>query len=262
MPNETVLITGASSGIGQDLARLFAADGSRLVLVARRREALQSLADELRGKHNIETIVESLDLADPAAPQQLFDRLNGQGIDIDVVANNAGFGALGNVADLPIDRQLGMIQVNVMALAALTRLFLPGMLGRRRGGILNVGSTAGFQPGPHMAIYYATKAFVLSFTEAVAEEVAGSGVKVSCLCPGPTKTGFGAESGMDATPVFRVGTMRSPDVARIGYRGFRAGKVIVIPGFTNRLAVFWDRLLPRAVIRKIVKRLNSPGGKL
>ena len=196
-------------------------------------------------------------MTDPAAPQAIFDQLTGQGHAVDVVVNNAGFGAVGPVASLPVERQMHMVQVNVVALTHLTRLFLPAMIERGRGGILNVGSTAGFQPGPNMAVYYATKAFVLSFTEALAEELVGSPVKVTCLAPGPTATGFGAVSGMEESLVFKLGTMDARSVAQAGYRGFRRGKVIVLPGLTNKLGAFSVRLGPRAVVRKLVKRLQG-----
>lgn len=257
MANETVLITGASSGIGLELARLFAADRSNLVLVARSGDKLESLARQLRQDHGIEAVVLPKDLAKPAAPQEIFDQLNSQGTVVDVVANNAGFGAVGSVASLPLERQIDMVQVNVAALTHLTRLFLPGMIQRHQGGILNVGSTAGFQPGPNMAVYYATKAYVLSFTEALAEELVGSGVKATCLAPGPTATGFGADSGMEQSVIFRLGTMDASTVAQAGYRGFRRGRVIVIPGWTNKLGAFSVRLGPRFVVRKIVKRLQG-----
>lgn len=255
MSAETVLITGASSGIGLELARLFAADKSQLVLVARSRDKLDTLADELRRSHGVDIVVLPQDLADPNAPQAIFDATKGSVVD--VVVNNAGFGAVGSVADLPLQRQMDMIQVNITALTHLTRLFLPGMIDRKRGGILNVGSTAGFQPGPNMAVYYATKAYVLSFTEALAEEVAGTGVKISCLAPGPTATGFGADSGMEKSLVFKLGAMDAATVARHGYRGFRRGKVIVVPGLKNKLGAFSVRLAPRSVVRKLVKRLQG-----
>ena len=176
---------------------------------------------------------------------------------MDVVVNNAGFGSVGCVADLPVERQLNMIQVNVAALTSLTGLFLPGMIQRRRGGILNVGSTAGFQPGPNMAVYYATKAYVLSFTEALAEELVGSEINATCLAPGPTESGFGADSGMEASIFFKFGAMKARSVAQAGYRGFRRGKVIVVPGLKNRLLAFSVRLGPRTIVRKLVKRLQG-----
>ena len=257
MATETALITGASSGIGRELVKLFASDRSNLILVARSEDKLESLAQELRRDHGIEVLVLPKDLADPAAPQAIFDQLSAEGRTVDVVVNNAGFGAVGPVASLAVEKQMDMIQVNVAALTHLSRLFLPGMVERGRGGILNVGSTAGFQPGPNMAVYYATKAFVLSFTEALAEELAGSRIHVTCLAPGPTATGFGAVSGMEGSLVFKLGTMDARTVAQAGYRGFRRGKVIVIPGWTNRLGAFSVRLGPRAFVRKLVKRLQG-----
>jgi short-subunit dehydrogenase len=161
------------------------------------------------------------------------------------------------VADLALERQLDMIQVNVTALTRLTRLFLPSMIQRRGGGILNVGSTAGFQPGPYMAVYYATKAYVLSFTEALAEELLGTGVKVTCLAPGPTATGFAAVADIEKKLLFRLGTADAKTVAQAGYRGFRRGKLLVIPGVMNKLGAFAGRFLPRAWPRKIAKRLQA-----
>ena len=257
MSTETALITGASSGIGLELARLFAADKSNLVLVARRGDKLESLAGELRRDHGVEALVLPSDLAEPAAPQAIFDRLTQRGLGVDILVNNAGFGAMGTIARLPLERQLDMIQVNVMALAHLTRLFLPAMIERGRGGILNVGSTAGFQPGPNMAVYYASKAFVLSFTEALAEEMLGTGVKVTCLAPGATATGFREAARMEDALLFRLGTMDVGSVARQGYRGFRRGRVIVIPGFKNKAGAFAVRLAPRLFVRKLVKRLQG-----
>src|SRR5438477_8802051 len=189
---ETILVTGASSGIGRELAKCFAADGSRLILLARKRDALQELADELRQAHETQSEIFPADLAAPGTPTRIFEHLKVHGTKVDVLVNNAGFGAQGAFAELPIDRQLEMLQVNVVAVTHLTSLLLPGMIERRRGGVLNVASTAAFQPGPGMSVYYATKAFVLSFSEAITEELAGKGVTVTALCPGPTETNFAA----------------------------------------------------------------------
>jgi short-subunit dehydrogenase len=257
MATETALITGASSGIGLELARLFAADRSNLILVARNEGKLQQLAAELRQQYGVAVSVLGKDLADPTAVEAIFEELTAQGITVDVVVNNAGFGLVGAVAELPLQRQLDMVQVNVAALTHLSRLFLPGMIERRRGGILNVGSTAGFQPGPRMAVYYASKAYVLSFTEALAEELVGTDVKITCLAPGPTVTGFAAASGMDKTLLFRLRPMDAKTVARQGYRGFRRGKVIVVPGLANKLLAFSVRFAPRSFVRKLVKGLQS-----
>jgi hypothetical protein len=257
MAAETTLITGASSGIGVELARLFAADKSNVILVARSRDKLELLAEQLRRDHGVEVLVLPEDLSQPAVPRTIFDRLAALGMNVDIVVNNAGFGAAGRVAEIPLERQSDMIAVNVAALVQLTRLFLPGMIQRKRGGVLNVGSTAGFQPGPNMAVYYATKAFVLSFTEALAEELLGSGVTATCLAPGPTATGFAAAAQLGDALLFKLGTMDAATVARSGYRGFRRGKVIVIPGLTNKLGAFAVRLVPRILVRKLVKRLQG-----
>lgn len=256
MAKETVLVTGASAGIGRELARLFAADGSDVVLVARRRELLEQLAAEITQTHGVQAQILCADLSDPGAPETLAEQLTRSNVTVDVLVNNAGFGAVGAFAQQPVQQQLRMIQVNLTALTHLARLFLPPMIERGRGGLLNVGSTAGFQAGPGMAIYYATKAFVLSLTEALAEETAGTGVRVTCLAPGPTKTEFAAEARMQSALLFHLGPMSATAVARTGYRGFRKGKLIVIPGLGNRLGAFLVRLVPRAVARKVAARLN------
>jgi uncharacterized protein len=256
MNPEVVLITGASSGIGLELARFFAADGSHLILVARSEDKLMALASSLSTQYGTRTRVIAKDLAVADAAQQLFDELNDDGTQVDVVVNNAAFGARGAVADLPIQRQLDMVQLNVAALTRLTLLFLPGMIARGRGGVLNVGSTAGFQPGPNMAIYYATKAFVLSFTEALGEELRKTPLRVSCLAPGPTRTGFAAAADMADSNLFKLGSMDAGVVARIGYKGFRNGRILVVPGLRNKFGTFMVRLAPRFIVRKFAKFLQ------
>jgi short-subunit dehydrogenase len=257
MEKYTALITGASAGIGVDLAKRFAADGHDVVLVARRGPPLEALAGELASRHRIKATALAADLARPEAPWALVERLRGDGVAPDVVVNNAGFGVQGRFADLPFERQMNIVQVNVTALTALTRLLLPDMLRRNRGGVLNVASTAAFQPGPLMAVYYATKAYVESFTEAIAEEVRDSALRVSCLCPGPTTTEFQQVAEMTHTNLFRRRRMTSDDVARIGYEGWKRGAVVVVPGFTNRMGMLWVRLTPRATVRRVVRRLND-----
>ncbi len=254
---ETVLVTGASSGIGLELAKCFAADGSRLVLVSRNTPALEALAGELRRDFGAEAIVLTADLSSPAAPGEIFSELKGRGIVVDVLVNNAGFGAHGLFSELPLSRQLEMLQVNITALTELTCLFLPGMLERRGGGVLNIASVAGFVPGPGMAVYYATKAFVLSFTEALAGELAGKGVKIMALCPGPTETNFGRVAHAGEIPLFRVASMSAKAVAFQGQKTFRAGRVVSVSGWRNRLLVLLIRLTPRAGIRRIVKKFNG-----
>ncbi len=261
MTTETVLISGASSGIGLELAKCFAADGCRLILVARKRHLLQDLAERLRQSHKVQSEVMQVDLSTPGAAARIFDHLQTNGTRLDVLVNNAGFGANGDFADVPLQRQLDMLQVNITALTHLTGLFLPGMLSRKRGGILNVASTAAFQPGPGMAVYYATKAFVLSFTEALAEEVAGTGVVVTAFCPGPTVTNFAEAANAQNSRLFKAAAMSAEAVARAGHRAFRNGKVIELPGLRNKLLAFSVRLAPRAVARKIAHMLNRGNQK-
>ena len=257
MANETVLITGASSGIGLELARLFAADNSNLVLIARREERLRALAEELKSEFGVDIYVLSKDLSEKSAPKEIYDEIQKQGLVIDVVVNNAGFGARGRFAELGEEAQIDMIQVNVVALTHLTRLFLPGIIERGRGGILNVGSLAGFQPGPNLAVYYATKAYVLSFTEALAEEVKNPNIKITCLAPGPVRTEFGEKSELDDSLLFKLSLMDSEPVVRAGYEGFRRGKVIVLPGIKQKLIPLLLRFTPRFLVRKIVMLLQS-----
>lgn len=257
MADETVLITGASSGIGLELARLFAADDSNLVLVARREDRLRALADELKSEFGVDVFILPKDLSEKNAPKEIFDTLQKENIQIDVVVNNAGFGTRGAVAEIDADTQIDMIQVNVVALTHLTRLFLPGIIERGRGGILNVGSLAGFQPGPNLAVYYATKAYVLSFTEALSEEIKNPNIKITCLAPGPVRTEFGSKSDLDDSLLFKLSLMDAEPVVKAGYEGFRKGKVIVLPGFKQKIIPFLLRFAPRFLVRKIVKALNA-----
>ena len=257
MSVETVLVTGASSGIGRELAKCFAAEGCQLILVARKRDALQALAEELRRTYQTQSDVYPADLARPGTPAQIFEHLQSTGTRLDVLVNNAGFGAQGKFAELPVERQLEMLQVNITALLHLSRLFLPGMIERRRGGILNVASTAAFQPGPGMAVYYATKACVLSLSEAVSEEVAGTGVTITSLCPGPTDTNFATAADARFSHRFKKTAMPAEAVARIGHRAFRDGRAVAIAGFQNRLLALSVRFAPRFFVRKVVKRLNG-----
>lgn len=253
---ETVLITGASSGIGLELAKCFAADKCRLILVARNTEALETLATELCRAHQIEARVLTADLSLPETPRRIFEELRAANLNVDVVVNNAGFGANGAFAEISLPRQLEMLQVNITALTELTGLFLPGMIQRKKGGILNVGSVAGFQPGPGMMVYYATKAFVLSFTEALAEELQGTGLNVSVLCPGPTESNFGNVARGKKVRQLKTGKMTSETVAVYGHRAFRNGKITAVPGLQNKVFVQLSRILPRKIPRKIVKIYN------
>jgi len=256
---ETVLITGASSGIGLELAKCFAADKSNLILVARNTAAMAALATELRREHQIEVHIITADLALPASPQKIFDELKGRGTVVDVLVNNAGFGLHGEFSELPLRRQLEMVQVNVTALVALTGLFLPGMVARRRGGILNVGSVAGYFPGPRMAVYFSTKAFVRSFSDGLVEELRGTGVTVTNLAPGPTETNFSTVArGHFRRQVASDKKMSATTVARFGYQQFRRGKSEAIPGKTNwLLAHLVAKFIPRSLIRQLVGKYNK-----
>ncbi len=256
---ETVLVTGASSGIGLELARCFAADGSRLVLVARRRDRLDRLAAECRAAGSPEVVVLPADLARPEAPDDLFEACANRSLAVDVLVNNAGIGLHGPFATADERRTLDMLRINIEAVTRLARRFLPPMLQRRRGGLLNVASTAAFQPGPLLAVYYATKAYVLHWSEALSEETRGTGVTVSCLCPGPTHTEFVTGAGMENSRMFDRMAADAPGVARAGHRGFRRGRTIVIPGLSNRLGALGSKLAPRWVARRATKMLNESG---
>jgi len=252
---KTALITGASSGIGLELARLFAADGYRLVLVARNRGVLRALGDELQAKHGIEVRVSPKDLAHPASPTELYQELQEAGIVLDVLVNNAGFGGAGPFLKTDWNNEAEMMQVNMVALVHLTKLFLP-QVRAREGKVMNVASVAAFLPGPYQSIYYASKAFVLSFSEALAEELRSTGTTVTCLCPGPVETGFQARAGT-ATGGRGPLLVDVREVARAGYDGMKQGKRIVIPGWKNRMAVEGLRLSPRNTVTKMVSRMNG-----
>jgi short-subunit dehydrogenase len=255
----TALITGASGGIGYELAKLFARDRVPLVLVARTGHKLADVAAELRslGAPRVDVIVADLARAD--AVSGLLAELTARGLDVDILVNNAGFGLSGSFATTDPATELEMIQLNVASLTMLTKGVLPGMLARRHGRILNVASTVGFQPGPFVAVYAATKAYVLSFSEALAEELRGSGVTVTTLSPGATATGFAARAGMQRSRVFRNGTtMSARAVAAAGYAAFKRGRRLVVPGLLNKMLVQSVRLSPRFMVLKIARALLAP----
>lgn len=252
----TALITGASAGLGRDFAHLFAADRHDVVLVTRRRERLDKLADELQRSRGITAVVLAADLATPGAARQIAETARAEGRTIDYLVNNAGFGAVGAVAEQDPQRLADMLQVNITTLVELTRLLLPDMLARRQGRILNIGSTAGFQPGPFMATYYATKAFVNCFSEALAWELRGSGVTATLSCPGATDTEFAGHAGNDRSLLFRLGAAESQTVAREAYAAMHAGKRLVVHGVTNRIGVQALRVGPRALVLALAARLN------
>jgi short-subunit dehydrogenase len=257
---KTALVTGASSGLGAELAWLFAADGHDVVLVARRRDKLEELAAGIEKKRGVRTVVLAQDLTDPGAPERIAGELGKRQLDVEFLVNNAGFGTTGAFADLDPRRELEMVQVNVAALVQLTRLLLPGMVARRSGRILNIGSTAGFAPGPFMAGYYASKAFVNSFTEALGYELHGTGVTATVSCPGATATEFAAVAGNDKSRLFQMGTMSAPAVAQHAYRAMMQGRPMAIPGARNKLLMQSLRFSPRALVRWLAATLNRTGG--
>lgn len=257
MSKERVFITGASSGIGMELARIFARNGFDLVILARREDVLRELAEELEKSLDINVKVLPGDLSSQDVPAEIYRTLNDEGVQIDYLVNNAGFGTIGPFHENNTDTLLAMINVNLTSLALLTRYFLPPMVERNSGGVLNVGSLAGFQPGPNAAVYYATKAFVLSLTEAIHEELKSTGVKVSCLCPGPVETEFGSRSGMEDANLFRTGTIDVSEVARQGFKGLMSCKDVVIPGLLAKTVPVFERFIPRKLIRKIASGLNK-----
>jgi hypothetical protein len=253
----TALITGASGGIGLELAKLFARDGHDLVLVARSGPPLEELARECESRHAVKALVRPADLSRSDAPQEIFVELQREAVHVDFLVNNAGFGAHGAFADVESKTHLDIVQVNVVALTHLTRLFLPDMLARRSGRILNVASTAAFVPGPYMSVYYASKAFVLSHSVALSRELRRSGVTVTALCPGPTRTGFQARANMADAKLFRVSVMSSMAVARAGYEGMLRGRRIVIPGISNKLSARAGRMAPLGLVSRVTGWLNG-----
>ena len=257
---QTALVTGASSGLGAEYARLFAKDHHDVVLVARRRDRLEALATELVKAHGIHAHVIAADLARPEGAAHVVDEVQRLGVPIDFLVNNAGFATHGPFWQNDAAREMEEVQVNIGALVALTRAFLPAMVERKRGRILNVGSTAGFPPGPFMATYYATKAFVNSFTEALWYELRGTGVTATVSCPGATDTEFAGVAGTSKSLLFRLGASSAPQVAREGYRAMMAGRSMIIHGLRNKLSIQSLRVSPRAVALKVAASLNRVSG--
>jgi hypothetical protein len=256
---QTALVTGASYGIGLDLAECFAKDGYNLILAARSADALKTAADKLATQYKITATPIALDLGKPGGGTALANEIAAKNLTVDVVVNNAGYGIAGAMDGSAAAEQLGMVDLNVRALLELTQIYWPGMLKAKRGGILNVASTAAFQPGPLMAVYYASKAFVLSLSEALWKEAEKTGVHVSCLCPGPTVSQFRERAGTGNTNLSKAGTpMSSMSVAKLGYRGFQKNTRVVITGARNKLLANLTPFLPRGTLLGIVKGLQSP----
>lgn len=265
-PRPTALVTGASEGIGLEIARCLAAGGYDLVLVARRARELADLGAELAAAHGVTALPLPCDLAEPGAAGRLFAETADRGLVVEALVNSAGFGMHGPFVEADPGEQRAMVQVNAAALTELCRLCLPGMVERGRGRILNVASTAAFQPGPWMAAYHATKAFVLYLSLALNEELAGTGVTVTALCPGPTRSGFQARAGVEGTRIVRQGMMTAAEVAAIGYRAMQRGQPLVIPGHRNTLLAWLTRLFPYHTTTRLAGRLladpaPSPPGR-
>ncbi len=256
--NKTALITGASAGIGLEFAKIFAKEKYDLVITARNETKLNELANEIKNNHNVNVKVIAKDLSKQNAGEEIFDELKNENIVTDVLINNAGFGVFDNYWDVELQDEKNMLQVNIMALAELTNLFAKDMVNRGGGKILNVASTAAFQPGPTMAGYYASKAFVLSYSQAVDFELRKKGVQVSTLCPGPTITEFQIRANMEDLNLFKKGfTMSAEEVAQIGYNGLMKGKPVIIAGAMNKISAMSSKISPSKVSMKIVNWLQS-----
>jgi uncharacterized protein len=256
---QTALVTGASAGIGVDLAECFARDGYNVILAARTESALRDVAERLTRTYGITATPIAVDLGAIGGGRRLADAITQKGLSVDVLVNNAGYGHAGAFNGSDSATQLGMIDLNDRALVELTHIYWPGMLANRRGGVLNVASTAAFQPGPLMAIYYASKAFVLSFSEALWEEARDTGVKVSCLCPGPTVSKFRERAGTNKVRLSRASTpMPSMTVARMGYEAWRANRRVEVTGLRNRVLASLVRFMPRTAVLRSVRNLQSP----
>lgn len=258
MPDrKTALITGASFGIGLELARIFAREGHDLVLVARSADKLRQLASELERSHSTRSLILATDLTEPGAAAYVLDQTTRAQIVVNILVNNAGFGQYGFFAENDLEECLRQIQLNVTTLTHLSRLYLPEMIGRKEGRILNVASTAAFQPGPLMAVYFATKAYVLHLSEALANELQGTGVTVTCLCPGATATEFHRRANATEMRLLKMGSMDAKTVAEDGYRALMAGKPVAISGFKNWLVAQSVRFSPRRLVTAVARKTQE-----
>lgn len=251
-----VLITGATAGIGYELAKLYAKDENNLILLARDEERLKEVKDELEF-YNIKVYTIALDLSEDNSCEKVLDFVNKKNLSVDILINNAGMGSFGYLSEIEVEKELKLIDVNIRALTELTKMFLPSMIEHGEGAIMNVASTAAFCAGPKMATYYASKSYVLNFTEALYEELKGSEIKISCLCPGPVKTNFQEKSGIRKSEAAKKALMTPKEVAEIAYRDFKKGKLIIIPGFKNKLIIRINKLIPRSFSRKIILMMNK-----
>lgn len=256
-----VLITGASSGIGRDMARVFAENGHPLILVSRDQVKLEEFARDLASEYGTDVRIIAADLSVSDNVEYVYKEVVRTGSDVDILVNNAGYGFMGEFLEGDLDNQMGMIHLNISALTELAWRFGRDMKSRGRGGILNVGSMAGFAPGPYMAIYYATKAYVLFFTEALRTELKSSGVRVSCLCPGPVRTGFFDRARMMKAVLSKgkyVPVLDSLTVARSAYDGFMQNRSLIMPGIISKILPYILRITPRNLSLQIVKKFNRP----
>lgn len=251
----TALITGASGGIGLEFAKLFAKDGYNLILVARSEDKLTQIAEELGRHHNVQVRVCAVDLSKSDGPLKLFATTQELKLDVDVLVNNAGVGQYGHYEELDMQGELDQIQLNVASLTQLTKLFLKHMIAKKQGRILNVASIAGFQPGPLMSVYYATKAYVISYSMALSNELKSKGVTVTCLCPGPTLTGFQSRASMKDSMLLSLSMKSAEHVAERGYKAIHKGRPLVIVGVFNWLLTQSTRFAPRTWVTWISRRL-------
>lgn len=250
------LITGASTGIGYELAKLFAKDRHNLILVARDEGKLETAKNEL-SKCNVEVKILSLDLSKSEDIQGLFNYVEMNKLNVDILVNNAGIGTFGDFSEIEWVKEEALIDINIKVLTKLTKYFLPKIIECKNGGILNVASTAAFCSGPRMAAYYASKAYVLNLTEAIYEECKDIGIRISCLCPGPVKTTFQDKAGIKKSESAKKYLMDAEEVAKVSYKDFKKGKLIIIPGMKNKLLVIGNKLLPRRISRKIILKTNK-----
>jgi short-subunit dehydrogenase len=252
------LITGGSAGIGVALAEVFAAQGHDLILVSRNREKLERRGGDIQKKFGVQVTCIAEDLTDPAGPRRLHDAVLERGLDVEYLVNNAGVGLYGQFAATDLGAELKMIQLNVTSVVDLTKRFLPSMIERRSGRILNVASTAAFVPGPWMSVYYATKAFLLSFSQAIDHELKPNGITVTTLCPGPTESEFKVRAGSERSRLFEAFVMDAPSVARVGFDAMMKGKPVAIPGLRNKAIPVATRFAPRSMVVTLSERAARP----
>ena len=258
MGNTRALITGGSVGIGAALADVFARNGHDLILVSRTREKLEARASAVRRQFGVDVVCVADDLADPQGARRVYEAVAARSLDVHYLVNNAGVGVYGKFAKTDLDAELRMIQLNVTSVVDLTKRFLPAMIARRDGRILNIASTAAFVPGPWMSVYYATKAFLLSFSEAIDYELQPNGITVTTLCPGPTESEFKVRAGSQRSRLFEAFVMDAPRVARVGYDAMMHGKAVAVPGLRNKIVPVAERLVPRPLMVRLSHRAARP----